>query len=589
MRDKKVEQAVMERRNQTMEDLKSKLEKYGICALVRPTGFGKTTMMAEMTQDYEKVLYLYPADIVMETAATVIRQLKKKVRTLSEDFDIANVRFMTYMKLIRLSDEELAELADSYDLIIMDECHKIGAVKTGRAVKVLMDHAKKHVIGATGTPERTDAVDVIREFFKGICVSEYTLKDAFDDGVIKRPIYTFMSYDFESDLKEEAFTAGQDGDEIIEEVFTRGFFRSSKVFGIPDMIRNVVKKFRNEDYMKFIVFFPTHAQIHDRKEEVEGWFREAFPEYEVESLIVSSETKEYSENVRKLKGLTRKKNRIDLILAVDMLNLGYHVGNLTGIVMYRCTGSPIVYSQQLGRAMSSGSNKRCLVFDIVDNLHRKTAFELKREAKRERYAEDMDDESVLTAVTEIAGSDSRHAKEAQALLEKLGRTEDPLERSRVMEEMRELVSMAGEWWKHASDADAGDFEAVEVDGVPCEAKYREFLARLVGIPAFIRARRAAASYRARYEKTNGPGSFPKSREEFEAGIDTMNIPAGAYAEWERVTVKQLIDALYEKNADEQNVMVRKILDEMMSGMENLTCSEEIRRQKKLKKEEKATA
>ena len=35
-------------------------------------------------------------------------------------------------------------------------------------------------------------------------------------------------------------------------------------------------------------------------------------------------------------------------------------------------------------------------------------------------------------------------------------------------------------------------------------------------------------------------------------------------------------------------MVRKILDEMMSGMENLTCSEEIRRQKKLEKEEKAT-
>ncbi len=44
--------------------------------------------------------------------------------------------------------------------------------------------------------------------------------------------------------------------------------------------------------------------------------------------------------------------------------------------MYRGTTSDIVYIQQLGRALSSGSNHSCIVFDIVDNLHRKAVFDI---------------------------------------------------------------------------------------------------------------------------------------------------------------------------------------------------------------------
>jgi hypothetical protein len=56
--------------------------------------------------------------------------------------------------------------------------------------------------------------------------------------------------------------------------------------------------------------------------------------------------------------------------------MGYHVSNLTGILMYRGTKSDIIYIQQLGRTLSSGSSDSALVFDVVDNLHRLAAYNI---------------------------------------------------------------------------------------------------------------------------------------------------------------------------------------------------------------------
>lgn len=55
------------RRSETLLDLQSKLDKYGKCALVRCTGFGKTWMLTSILRQYKKVLYLYPADVIKST------------------------------------------------------------------------------------------------------------------------------------------------------------------------------------------------------------------------------------------------------------------------------------------------------------------------------------------------------------------------------------------------------------------------------------------------------------------------------------------------------------------------------------------
>jgi hypothetical protein len=110
------------------------------------------------------------------------------------------------------------------------------------------------------------------------------------------------------------------------------------------------------------------------KQSVKAWFKLAFPNHKINELVITSETSEYEQNVNKLDNLTCRKNTIDLIFSCEMLNMGYHVSDLTGILMYRSTYSNTIYSQQLGRALSTGDTAPKLVFDIVDNIHRKSVY-----------------------------------------------------------------------------------------------------------------------------------------------------------------------------------------------------------------------
>ena len=57
---------------------------------------------------------------------------------------------------------------------------------------------------------------------------------------------------------------------------------------------------------------------------------------------------------------------IDLIFSINMLNVGYHVEGITGIVFKRWTGSNQIFLQQLGRCLSSVSDTIPVVFDYVN-------------------------------------------------------------------------------------------------------------------------------------------------------------------------------------------------------------------------------
>ena len=59
---------------------------------------------------------------------------------------------------------------------------------------------------------------------------------------------------------------------------------------------------------------------------------------------------------------------LKLLYCIDMLNEGVHVEGLSGVILLRPTVSPIVYKQQIGRALSSGENKTPVIFDIVMNI-----------------------------------------------------------------------------------------------------------------------------------------------------------------------------------------------------------------------------
>ena len=368
-------------RKETFADMLVKLNEHHIVAIPRPTGFGKTCMATDLikTGKYKNILYFYPAEVIQNAVleryySDYDLETKKTMVKLKE---IDNVTMMTYTKLAIMKDKEFDELK-GIDLIIFDECHRLGANKAlPKALALIKANPGADVIGMTATPSRSDGYDVIENVFEGITVFPYTLHDAFKDGVYKVPYYCFNACDqsLPKMLTSSAFMAGENIEDLrVQKVLKRRILEITRDYTNARAIRETCDEILDTNYMKFICFFTCHAKLLELGTELISDFKEAYPDHKIRTIEVSSRNSEVAKNVDKLKTLTFQDKTIDLIFAVDMLNMGYHVDDISGIIMRRTTTSDIIYPQEYGRVLSSGSDKEHVIFDLVDNLHRQAIF-----------------------------------------------------------------------------------------------------------------------------------------------------------------------------------------------------------------------
>ncbi|MBO5389401.1 MAG: DEAD/DEAH box helicase family protein [Lachnospiraceae bacterium] len=89
------------------------------------------------------------------------------------------------------------------------------------------------------------------------------------------------------------------------------------------------------------------------------------PTEEIEKRI-RTKRKIYTEEEANKLFVKKDDMTIDLIFSINMLNVGYHVDSITGLIFKRWTASNQVYLQQLGRCLSSVSEIIPVVFDFVN-------------------------------------------------------------------------------------------------------------------------------------------------------------------------------------------------------------------------------
>ncbi len=465
----------MDERQKTYENLKHNLSVYGKTALVRGTGFGKSFMLVKLCSEYKKVLFLYPGrKLKTEMMKNYCIQNNISLKTIDYKSDsIGNINFMSYMKLIRLSNFKF-----DYDLIIADECHRIGATRTKTALKNLLNNNKKsHFVAASATPNRMDAFDVIDEFCDSINVYEYTLHNAFQDGLLQKPYYVFCTHNpvdkINNDVKKEI----QKYSDFDIKTIDKKIIEIANLYNIENIIRAGISEIRpNDNYFKFICFFNGFSHIDNKYNEVKQWFHQAFPKYKINILTITSQNKQTTENANKLNSLKPKKNTIDLIFCVDMLNMGYHLSDLTGIFMYRCTHSDIVYIQQLGRALSSGSDRPCIVFDIVDNIDRHSLFDT--------YDRDtvisISQRKKLEAISNGTYSDTYEIKTNSGEIIRIPNNQyyD-----------KETDTIRDKWWRNCNVIEPSDFISTGF-----EATYKQLIKKVVAEPMLQRCKMAFANH-----------------------------------------------------------------------------------------------
>lgn len=336
--------------NATYNDMVRLVNKYGIVNVSRPTGFGKTHILMRYVKEYGvNCLYLYDKDVnrhrVINNYGLDKRNTYSYAKMFRDDKDV----FIDYLKTNKI------------EVVLFDESHIVGAktidMKWVDVIEACYRNGIK-VIGGTATEIRSSGVDVTKEYFHGIEVFKYDIEDAVSDEIIKLPLYVCTAIDstgiasikpYLSESEYNILIDANNTDELID--------YSLKECGI-----------RDNDYFKIIVFCKDIADINEvRLEQYKEVCRTLFSGMESNVIPITSNI-EHKGNISEVANYNKRPNAVDIFLAVDMMNQGFHFDDLSDIIMESGTRSNIIYTQQVGRCMSVMNKNDMFVLDRVNNM-----------------------------------------------------------------------------------------------------------------------------------------------------------------------------------------------------------------------------
>jgi len=282
--------------------------------------------------------------------------------------DFKNFDTLIYPNILKY---DMQDIIKKYDCIVFDEAHHCGADKWGDKVlelkELVLSTPDKEMIGltATGTRYLDNYMDVSELYFDGHTVSRLPISTSILNNLLPAPLYinslrSSLEYLYKIEKKLKKIPNNQaiiTYKKRIEELKHRIETENS----IPEFLR----KYNVKSGEKYIIFCKNIKDLEQKKKEAEGWFKEIGP---IKIFSAHSGQKK-NKNISEIEEFSKKRNEISLMFAVDIFNEGFHIDGVDGVLMFRKTKSPIVYFQQIGRALSfSVRRKQIKIFDFVNNI-----------------------------------------------------------------------------------------------------------------------------------------------------------------------------------------------------------------------------
>lgn len=330
------------------------LEQEKMAAVIHPTGTGKSLIAFKLAEEHpsEKFLWLSPSEYIYQT----------QLENLGMEFD--NIQFMSYSRLMK-NEDSIETLHPDY--IILDEFHRCGAAEWGKSVRKLLTacpDAKRLGLSATNIRYLDNQRNMAEEIFDGKIASEMTLGEAIVRGILPEPKYVIAMYSYKKELEQLK--------KRIQALSNQGLITENQK--LLEQLRRALEQAEGLDIVfekhmekkngKYIVFCSSKEHMDEMKEQVSTWFRRVDREPRIYTAF-------YNDTATDREFREFKKDNsahLKLLFCIDMLNEGVHVDDVDGVILLRPTVSPIIYLQQIGRALSAGSGKTPVIFDLVNNF-----------------------------------------------------------------------------------------------------------------------------------------------------------------------------------------------------------------------------
>lgn len=338
--------------------VKSYIDRYGKACVIHPTGTGKSYIGFALVEDHpdKKFLWLSPSSYIYKTQT---ESLKKE-----QNISFSNVVFRTYSWLIKNID---AIDGINPDYIILDEFHRTGARKWEIGIELLLEaYPEAKILGLTATNIRylDCRRDMAKEIFDNRIASEMSITEAMARRILPVPKYIISVYSYKEkiDYYEKRVNS------------TRNKYKKAEGLAILEKLKNrlddaagmekVFAKHIKNRTGKYIIFCSGYDHMCEMMTQVPLWFSHIDRRPRIYSIC---HAKRHSE--RDFEQFVNDDSpHLKLLFAIDMVNEGIHVAGVDGVILLRTTTSPIVYKQQIGRALATGRMGRPIIFDMVNNF-----------------------------------------------------------------------------------------------------------------------------------------------------------------------------------------------------------------------------
>ncbi len=351
---------------QAYEALISSLDKNPLAFIEHATGTGKSFIFLKALYTKmrkKRILFISMHDEMFEQLFNEQMPTLGINRTEFSKFDT-----MIYPNILKYN---MQDIINNYDCIVFDEAHHCGAEKWGEKVlelkELVLITPGKYMIGGTATGIRylDNYMDVSEIYFNGNTVSRLPISISILKNLLPAPLYI----NTKNSCLERITSIKNKFKHIPLTEETNKILNRLNVLEeetkIESKTNEILKKYGVKPGEKYIVFCRNINDLNQKRKEAEEWFKDIGP---IKTFAAHSGQKK-DKNINEIKEFGKSRNEISLMFAVDIFNEGFHIDGVDGVLMFRKTKSPIVYFQQIGRALSfSARKKQIKIFDFVNNI-----------------------------------------------------------------------------------------------------------------------------------------------------------------------------------------------------------------------------
>lgn len=336
------------------------LAESGKAAIVHPTGTGKSFIGFKFCEDHpeQRVCWLSPSEYIFKTQI-------ENLKSAAEGYEPKNVRFITYAKLMLMSREEIDEVKP--DIIILDEFHRCGAKMWGEGVQRMLDvFPNVSILGLSATNIRylDNRRDMADELFDGNIASEMTLGESIVRGILNPPKYVLSMFCYQDSLEKYEMRVRKSRNKIVRDAAETYLEELRRTLEKADGLDVIFDKHMINRTGKYIVFCVNKEHMDEMMSHTE-WF--ARVDSHPHQYCVYTPDPSTSQSFDAFKA-DDDDSHLRLLYCIDALNEGIHMDDISGVILLRPTVSPILYKQQIGRALSASKKTNAVIFDIVMNI-----------------------------------------------------------------------------------------------------------------------------------------------------------------------------------------------------------------------------